>query len=63
MEAVNKFLTGYSYGIESSFVTSIVLIIVLLYTIKDWWFIVYKNSKLLKLEDPWIKNKEIFKIK
>ena len=35
MEAVNKFLTGYSYGIESSFVTSIVLIIVLLYTIKD----------------------------
>lgn len=31
MEAVNKFLTGYSYGIESSFITTIILIIVLLF--------------------------------
>jgi membrane protease YdiL (CAAX protease family) len=30
MEAVNKFLTGYSYGIESSFITTIILIIILL---------------------------------
>ena len=32
MEAVNKFLTGYSYGIESSFITTIILIIILLLT-------------------------------
>ena len=32
MEVVNKFLTGYSYGIESSFITTIILIIILLLT-------------------------------
>lgn len=31
MEAVNKFLTGFSYGIESSIITTIILIIVLLF--------------------------------
>ena len=35
MEAVNKFLTGYSYGIESSFITTIILIIVLLFAKKN----------------------------
>jgi hypothetical protein len=35
MEAVNKFLTGYSYGIESSIITTIILIIVLLFTNKN----------------------------
>lgn len=35
MEAVNKFLTGYSYGIESSIISTIVLIIVLLYAKKN----------------------------
>ena len=31
IEVVNKFLTGYSYEIESSFITTIILIIVLLF--------------------------------
>lgn len=35
IEAVNKFLTGYSYGIESSFITTIILIIILLFTKKN----------------------------
>lgn len=35
IEAVNKFLTGYSYGIESSIITTIILIIVLLLTKKN----------------------------
>ena len=35
MEAVNKFLTGYSYGLESSITTTIILIIILLFTKKN----------------------------
>ena len=31
MEVVNKFLTGDSYGIESSIITTIVFIIILLF--------------------------------
>jgi len=34
MEVVNKFLTGYSYGIESSIICSVVLIIVLFMFLK-----------------------------
>ena len=42
MEVINKFLTGYSYGIESSFITTIVLIIILLFV---------KRNKKIKLSE------------
>lgn len=41
MDIVNKFLTRYSYGIESSIITTIILIIVL--------SLIMKNIKINKL--------------
>ena len=45
MEAVNKFLTGYSYGIESSIISTIVYLVVLLVLVSSLLLSKYKKRK------------------